>query len=104
MKVMGVIRKTGDFTKDGKVYQYDNMCIHCTYEDGNCIAGVLTEMLKVKISNLNECFGTVVTTEFLQLLVGEEIVVNYNKFGNVQNIQIRNTKQILNEGNDGISV
>lgn len=83
MKVIGIGEKIG--TYEGT--EYHNVMIHCTKEDDSCM-GVVTEVVKIKFNNVHEIFGNPMSSADWQALLGKNIVVNYNRYGTVQNVSI----------------
>lgn len=83
MKVVGIIQKKGVY----EGHDYDNIMIHCTYEDANGLAsGVLTCSHKLKVRNLEAIFGQKMTSVDLEALIGADIQVFYDRFRNVEKI------------------
>lgn len=83
MKVIGIAERSGEF--NGKAWH--NINIHCTYNDDNAI-GELTKIVKVKAAISDEVFSTKVDTNFLRSLIGKNIRVYYNQYGNVDMINL----------------
>lgn len=87
MKVVGISEKSGEF--QGR--EYHNIMIHCTKES-DVAYGVITEVVKVKFGNVHEVFGKAMSSADWQNLVGKTLLVNYNRYGTVQSVQIVESK------------
>lgn len=83
MKVVGIIQKKGEY--QGR--EYNNLMIHCIVSDRRAV-GELTEVLKVRMSAVDEIFGKRMTDADFDDLVGKEIRASYNRYGNVELIDI----------------
>lgn len=83
MKVIGIIQKKGEY--QGR--EYNNLMIHCIVSDRRAV-GELTEVLKVRMAAVDEVFGKRMSDADLDELVGKEIRVAYNRYGNVDYIDI----------------
>ena len=83
MKVIGIAERNGEFK--GKAWH--NINIHCTYNDDNAI-GKLTKIVKVKAAISDEVFGVKTDTNYLRSLIGKEIRVYYNQYGNTDMITL----------------
>lgn len=85
MKVVGIKRKQGEY----QGIQYDNFMIYCTCKDNSCIAGVVTDVIKVKAFDVSEVFEEELVkrdldcpdNDFWASLVGSSIRVSYDKYG-----------------------
>jgi hypothetical protein len=91
MKVIGIIRKSGEYNG----HAYDNYTLHCTTEDENAI-GEITETVKVKAVNFYQVFGETPSERFFSSLIGVEIMPYYDKFKNLVSVNIsgyRNNKK-----------
>ena len=90
MKVIGIAFKKGEF--NGQAYH--NVVFHCTQpaELKNDI-GLLTEIVKVKHSRLNECFGQLVTDDDVYSCIGQELAFGYDKYQNVNLIRVIELKE-----------
>ena len=83
MKIVGIVQKKG--TYEG--FDYNNLVLHCTYEDANGkTVGVLTCMHKIKVNRLPEIFGKKMSDSDIQSLVGKSIEVYYDQWRNVEKI------------------
>ncbi len=83
LKVVGVQEKEG-------IYQglpYHNYVLHCTREDVNAF-GVVTEQVKVKSKSIKDVFGCTMTNSDWDLLVGKDIRVFYDKYGQADEIRV----------------
>ena len=97
MTIIGIIHKQGIY--EGTAY--DNHVLHCTVADPNAF-GLITETVKIKTENLNQCFGCEVNADYLAMLVGEEITPYYDKYGKVISIRFetKNTNVDVEEKED----
>lgn len=87
MKVIGIQEKSGSF--EGR--EYHNVMIHCTKESDDSY-GEITEVVKVKFANVREVFGKPMSASDWQNLLQKTVFVNYNRYGNVQAVQIAEMK------------
>lgn len=83
MKVIGITEKKGDY--EGR--EYHNVMIHCTKEDDSAF-GQLSEVIKVKYSNVIEVFGKPMSAADWQQLIGKKVFVSYNRYGVVQDVTV----------------
>lgn len=83
MVVLGVQEKRGQYQGN----DYHNVMLHCSKEDSDCY-GVITEVIKVKFSNVSEVFGKVMSASDWSNLIGCSIIANYNRFGNIEHISV----------------
>lgn len=88
MKVIGITEKSGDY--QGR--EYHNIMIHCTKESDDSY-GLITEVVKVKFSNVREVFGKAMSASDWQNLVDKTVFVNYNRYGVVQSVMIDNSNK-----------
>ena len=84
MEVIGIAEKSGEY----KGSNYHNIMIHCTKESDECF-GLVSEVLKVKFGNVKEVFGKHMNSNDWQELLGKDVAVNYNRYGTVQSVIIR---------------
>lgn len=83
MKIVGIIQKKGVYQER----EYDNINLHCTYEDANGqAAGVLTCQVKIPVRNLERVFGQRMTTVDLEALIGKDIQVYFDRWSKVEKI------------------
>lgn len=105
MKIVGIVNSQGEYQGN----RYHNLVLHCTYKEENekidCI-GIKTDFIKLRYSDLNSLFSMgladnrdteSLTAAKFDFLLGEEIEVNYNKFGAVQSIKVLSSKDKSNE-------
>lgn len=85
LKLVGVVRKVGTFQEK----PYDNLYLHCLddspYVSGSTtlIGGSICETLKVSAANVAHTFGGFIKTDDdLAAMIGQNVVVTYNRFGN----------------------
>lgn len=83
MKVVGIQEKKGNYNG----INYDNYLLHCLKNDAQAI-GEISEVVKVKVANSKEVFGTVVDETYRRSLVGKEIRCYYDKFGVVTEVRV----------------
>lgn len=90
LKLVGVVRKQGTFQDK----PYDNVYLHCVddspYISGSTtlIGGSVCETLKVSAANVQHTFGGLIRTDDdLASMIGESVVVTYNRFGNPDSIR-----------------
>lgn len=83
MKVVGMIQKHGEY----KGREYDNVYLHCitSHEDA---VGELTEVVKVKTSEVRDVFGKPMSAADWGNLLGKSIRVYYGRYGRVDEIRI----------------
>lgn len=83
MKIVGITQKKGVY----EGHEYDNIMLHCTYEDATGQAsGVLTCQHKLKVRNLEAIFGKKMSSVDLEALLGADIQIFYDRFRNVEKI------------------
>lgn len=89
LNVVGVQEKIGNY----QGVDYHNVMIHCIndYPLVNCF-GQTTETIKVKFALVKEVFGKPMSSADWQNLVGKAIKVTYNRFGNVDEVRIIESK------------
>lgn len=83
MKVVGIQEKKGNYNG----IAYHNYLLHCLKSDGEAL-GEISEVVKVKVANSKEVFGTAVDVTFLNSLIGKEIRCYYDKFGVATEIRV----------------
>lgn len=83
MKVIGVVQKKGNYNG----VDYDNFVLHCTKKDSNAF-GELTELVKVKNSDVEEVFKKPMRDLDWDNLIGKEIEYFCDKFGKVLRVNI----------------
>lgn len=83
LTVIGVQQKKGTY----QGVAYDNYFLHCTREDENAF-GVVSEQIKVKSLSVPDIFGFSMTNSDWDELIGKNICVFYNKYGNVDEVRI----------------
>lgn len=83
MIVIGMIQKHGEY--QGR--EYDNVYLHCTTSDENAV-GELTEVVKVKTSEVRKVFGKPMSAADWGDLLGKEIRVYYGRYGNVDEVRV----------------
>lgn len=83
MKVVGIDEKKGNYNG----VNYHNYLIHCLKVDARAL-GEISEVVKVKVANSKEVFGTVVDSTYLQSLIGKEIRCYYDKFGVATEVRV----------------
>lgn len=81
MKVLGFAEKKGVFQGN----EYHNVYMHCLKDDDEAI-GQITEVVKLKARNLDDIFGQHFTIDGLFNIVGAEISLYYDKYGNAQRV------------------
>ena len=89
LNVVGVMEKKGNY----QGVDYHNVMIHCINDNPatNCF-GQTTETLKIKFALVKEVFGKAMSSADWQNLIGEAIKVTYNRFGNVDEVRIIESK------------
>lgn len=88
MKVIGIQERSGEYQGN----KYHNVMIHCTKESDDSY-GEITEVIKVKFSNVREVFGKAMSSADWQNLISKNIFVNYDRYGVVQFVQIVEVKK-----------
>lgn len=83
MTVVGIQEKKGEYNGNA----YHNYLLHCLKVDDNSL-GQISEIVKVKASNMREVFGRPMDLPELDALIGEEIRCYYDKFGNASEIRL----------------
>lgn len=83
LTVIGVQEKQGTY----QGVDYDNYIIHCTREDENAF-GVVSEQIKIKSKSVSDLFGFSMGNSDWCDLIGKNIRVFYNKYGNVDEVRI----------------
>lgn len=83
MKVLGVVEKKGNYQNT----DYHNVMIHCSVKDEKAI-GVVTEVIKVKFTDVSEVFGQVMSNADWQKLIGKEVKASYDKYGRCSDIRV----------------
>lgn len=83
MKVIGVQFKKGNYQGT----DYHNVLLHCTKKDGEAF-GELTELVKVKFSEVQEVFGKALSSADWQNLIGKSIEYYCDKFGKVLKVNV----------------
>lgn len=83
VKVVGVSEKNGVY--EGR--DYHNVYLHTLSEDENCF-GHIAEQIKIKFANVASVFGKAMSAADWQSLVGKTICPYYNRFGNVEKIDV----------------
>ncbi|MCL2087765.1 MAG: hypothetical protein FWH05_09280 [Oscillospiraceae bacterium] len=85
MEVIGVLEAEG-------LYQgnpWHNINFHCVRDaDGIKGVGQLSQVEKVKVARLEECFGAKVTIDDVKALKGERLSFGYDKWGQVNQIRV----------------
>lgn len=90
LSVCGVQVKKGQY----QGFDYHNVLIHCindnpTPDTANCqTKGQTTETIKVKFALVKEVFGKPMSSVDWDNLIGEQIRVFFNRFGNPDKIEI----------------
>jgi len=87
LKIVGVQRKTGEYQGN----HYDNIMIHCLQDECNppCIAGSITEFIKIKYAELGQVFGGAMKTDNdFRALIGMQLIPFYDKFGRVLRAEV----------------
>ena len=83
MTVVGVQNKQGNYQGN----DYNNYLFHCTTEDVNSL-GKITEVIKVKAVKLSEVFGHPMGPSEFEKLIGNDIRVYYDRYGQVSEISV----------------
>lgn len=83
MKLVGVQEKKGNYNG----INYHNYLLHCLKVDGESL-GEISEVVKVKVANAREVFGTAVDITYLDSLIGKDIRCYYDKFGVSSEIRV----------------
>lgn len=86
IKVVGVSERSGNY----QGFDYHNVYIHVNREDNNAF-GVIAEQIKIKFAQVPNVFGKAMSAADWQALVGKDISVSYNRFGNCEAINIIKT-------------
>ena len=99
MKIVGILRKCGDFRDDkGKEVVYDNLYLHCTQKEQGAI-GELTSIHKIPIATADSVFGCPNVFEILETLVGENVYIYYNEKKRVMKVEcyepVSNEREVL---------
>lgn len=83
LTVIGVQQKKGNY----QGVAYDNYILHCTREDENAF-GVVSEQIKIKSFSVPDVFGVSMSNSDWNELIGKNIRVFYNKYGNADEVRI----------------
>lgn len=87
-KILGTERKSGEFAdpKTGKLVQFDNIYLHCSKcndysSDKSFGFGVSVKSIKIKNTNekIESVFGSILTRDDLQSLVGQKANIFFDE-------------------------
>lgn len=93
VKLIGVLHNEGAFPneKTGDMIPFDNIILHCTTEEvpktlnnngsKKHIAGIISQVVQFKTADIDDIFGFKVGYDYLELLIGEEIVIDGKEYG-----------------------
>jgi len=100
MKVLGIVNSSGNY--EGR--NYHNLVLHVSYQETNAnkdFKGLMVDTVKLKYSDLDVLLNMGLAdpsdvermnTDSFAWLIGKDICVAYNKFGQVQSVDIIDEK------------
>lgn len=100
MKVLGIVNSSGVY--EGR--KYHNLVLHVSYQETNGnkdFKGLMVDTVKLKYADLDVLLNMGLAdpsdvehmgTDSFSWLIGKELVVAYNKFGQVQSIDVIDEK------------